>query len=213
MDQEFLKLVFTVAAIVLVLGLFAALLYFILRAYRGIGDLDKETAEAEASFEQEALEELEAVGGVAPPATPPVPVPPQDFSAAGASPPVPAPPPPPAPPTEPRAPAAAAAAAGPSDKPEDVEELAKRLYKLRIVTDLEGRIPMPMPPDGLIYRMRSGQTCGILPRLENEATMLHQCRRFDMVFTLAPGGEVLVVQRLQTRLPELIDSPTDYGKS
>jgi hypothetical protein len=92
--------------------------------------------------------------------------------------------------------------------PSGPEALAKRLVKLRILTDFEGRIPFPLPPDGLIYRLRRGGSAAILPRLESAGIMEHLTRRFDLAFCETDKGEVLICERLQHRLPELIDDLT-----
>ncbi len=192
MDEELLNSLIVGIGIIVGLGLLTLVVYVLYRFFSGFDELGSMVDEEEKLFEQEAVEELMMA---APPA---VGEGGQDKRET----------------PEPHAPADPEGTATPAEgASEDVEELAQRLYKLRIVTEMEGRIPLPLKPDGLIYRMRSGKTCGILPRLESEAQMQHFCKRFETVFTLGPSGEVLVVERLQTRLPELIDSPTDYGKS
>lgn len=95
-----------------------------------------------------------------------------------------------------------------------MEELVSRLVKLGVVTGLEGRLPMPIPPDGLIYRLRSGGLALLLARLESEAFLAHQSRRYDHIFALSSAGEVLVITRVQQALVDLLDAPAaaDPGK-
>jgi len=90
-------------------------------------------------------------------------------------------------------------------KVESLQELANNLYGLRIITDLEGRVPLPLPPEGLIYRLRRGGACLLLPRLENADTMEHFCKRFDLVFIITTSGEVLVMERKQSRIVDLTE--------
>ncbi len=100
---------------------------------------------------------------------------------------------------------------GVDQPPANLEELVRRLQTLTIIGDLEGRISMPVPPDGLIYRLRkSDGIAAILPRLESEAIMAHHARRFDMVFALTVSGEVIVLSRLQNRLSELMERAGDF---
>ncbi len=114
-----------------------------------------------------------------------------------------------APPPERTAPAAATS--GVDRPPANVEELVRRLQALTIIGDLEGRIPMPIPPDGVIHRLRkSNGIAAILPRLESEAIMAHHARRFDMVFALTSSGEVVVLSRLQNRLSDLMERAGDF---
>ncbi|MBI1289932.1 hypothetical protein GC173_01635 [bacterium] len=113
------------------------------------------------------------------------------------------------PPVAPTAPQPGPSPAAGSGVPVGPEEVARRLYALRILTEKEGKIPLPIPPDGLIYRMKKGGIAAILPRLESPEVMSHLTKRFDMVFAELPNGEVLVLERLQGRLPTLMD---DFGK-
>lgn len=90
-------------------------------------------------------------------------------------------------------------------KVESLQDLANNLYGLRIITDLEGRVTLPLPPEGLIYRLRRGGACLLLPRLENAETMEHFCKRFELVFILSASGEVLVMERKQSRIVDLTE--------
>jgi hypothetical protein len=149
-------------------------------------------AEAER-FEREALKQVApaAASALPSPAT-------ADFNPA-----VPTSPPPPPPVA---APASPPPPAGQVDTPPaTVEELARRLTALGIVTDLEGQLPMPIPPNGLIYRMRRGGHVLLLPRIESDAFMAHQAKRFDLVLVLTSTGEVLSMTRLQAKLSELLE--------
>lgn len=90
-------------------------------------------------------------------------------------------------------------------KVESLQELANNLYGLRVITDLEGRVALALPPEGLIYRLRRGGACLLLPRLENAETMEHFCKRFELVFVLTTSGEVLVIERKQSRIVDLTE--------
>ncbi len=98
------------------------------------------------------------------------------------------------------------AASPPPEKSDDpLEKLVKQLKGLQIVTEYEGRIALPLPPEGQIYRLRRGGVAGVLPRLEGPELMEHFCRRFDLVFFPLPGGEAGVMERFQSRVPALTD--------
>ncbi|MBI5155186.1 hypothetical protein HZA57_08110 [Candidatus Poribacteria bacterium] len=187
----------------------AAAAYFYFRARQGITVQQAEAQEAESRFEKEMLRNLGAgttdargFEGAAPLAAseaPPAVLP-------AFPPPVAAPVPAPAPP-EPLP----AQSPGPfrvDAPPRTVEELARRLTALNILADLEGRIPMPIPPDGLIYRLRRDAGLAVLlPRMESDAFMAHQAKRFDMVFVLTSTEEVLVLTRLQNQVVKLLEMP------
>ncbi|MCC6545539.1 hypothetical protein IT570_00100 [Candidatus Sumerlaeota bacterium] len=83
------------------------------------------------------------------------------------------------------------------------DKIAMQLASLGVVTMLQGRIPLAVPPDGLIYELKKGGNCAILPRAESTETMEHFCRRFDVVFFPSPSGELLIIERFQSRLPSL----------
>ena len=93
--------------------------------------------------------------------------------------------------------------------PADLDELVKRLQKLTILGDREGVVKLPIPPDAPIYRLRRGGLALLLPRMETEAFLAHQTRRFDYVFALTAGGEVVVVSRLQNQINALRDAPQE----
>lgn len=86
-----------------------------------------------------------------------------------------------------------------------LEELARRLQSLNVLSHSEGRIPMPIPPDGLIYRMRSGGLCALLPRLDGEDVLLHHARRFQMLVIQTRTNDPIIIERMQDRLPRLLD--------
>ncbi|HMX63752.1 MAG TPA: hypothetical protein PKD58_11860, partial [Candidatus Sumerlaeota bacterium] len=85
------------------------------------------------------------------------------------------------------------------------EKIATQLQNLGVVLELQGRIPLAVPPEGLIYRLKKGGSCAILPRMESPDAMEHFCRRFDLVFFPSPAGELLVLERFQSRLPSMIN--------
>jgi hypothetical protein len=158
-------------------------------------EIEVQSAQQERDFEAQLIAELEAAKVVPNgPIEPPLVAAP--LSARGSS---------PAPPPAPSVAPPAQAVTGPVGP----EEVARRLYGLRILTEREGRIPLMLPPDGLIYRMKRGGVAAILPRMESPEAMGHLAKRFDLVFAELPDGEVLVVERLQARLPTLMD---DFGK-
>ncbi len=86
-----------------------------------------------------------------------------------------------------------------------VDSIARRLTGLGIVTEMQGRIPLAIPPEGLIYGLKKGGACGILPRQEAAEVMEHLSRRFEILFYPAPSGEILSMERLQSRLPSLTE--------
>lgn len=164
-------------------GLLAMAGYLALVFQRRREEFERQAQQQETEFEAEVLSQLATL---APPAAAPAP---SSFQAGQAV--LDEPPPMPS-------------ATG--EKP-SVELIARQLVGLRIATELQGRIPLPIPPDGLIYGLRRGGACAILPRQEGPELMEHLSRRFDMVFFPAPSGEVHVIERLQARLPSLIELP------
>lgn len=96
--------------------------------------------------------------------------------------------------------------AGVDAPPATVDELARRLQTLGVLGEVEGRVALPIPPDGLVCRLRRTRgTALLLPRLESEAVMTNFAKRFDMVFALSATGEPLVFSRLQARLSEMLE--------
>ncbi len=90
---------------------------------------------------------------------------------------------------------------------ESLEELARKLTALRVIGDLEGWVPLPVPPEAPIYKLRAGGSCVLLPRLESPDTMEFFSRRFKIVFAMCPKGEVVVLERFQDRVGEMMESP------
>jgi len=207
----------------LALGVFGALVlmvvavaaYYIRRAQQQLREQEEQWMSAEMAFEQQALEAVQARSG--PPAPPPLPArpePPEGLPSMPGSWPSAAP----ALPRLDTPPDAASQPAAPEDygprrfdaPPANLDELAKRLKTLGILADQEGKIPMPIPPDAPIFRLKKGGIVVLLPRIESEAFMAHQCKRFDMVIAMTATGEVLVLSRLQNRISELLDNPGDF---
>lgn len=202
---------------VIVLGAIIGVVAFIAMRLTRVSSLEESNARAEAEFARKAMEEL----GVTGPLRPSPPAAQQSISsrefAAATAPPAPAPPFPAAPMGRPAppAPAEVSAAAAPSEEftnqdtveAESVEDLASRLQRLNIIGEREGTVRLAHQPDALMYRLRSGGLCLLMPRMEGEETMLRLTRRFDMLFVLCRRGEVLVLERYQSRLPALLDSP------
>lgn len=81
--------------------------------------------------------------------------------------------------------------------------LVERLIKLRVINSYQGKLDLPLPPNGLIYTMRRGGSCLILPRQESAEMMNYYCRRYTVVFVPCGGDEVLVYGRLQDQLSDL----------
>jgi len=75
----------------------------------------------------------------------------------------------------------------------------------RLVKQQEGTLPLGAPPNGLIYSLKAGGFCAILPHMPGEHTLLHLSKRFDMVFVLCQNGEIVVVERYQSRLSSMVD--------
>lgn len=163
------------------LGIFtvAVLVYIAYRFVVGMRSME-EVDERETEFERELLSQLPAAAP-APPLSapePPRPAPPAPVAGPGAD-------------------------QGPAGEGTGVEDLARRLFALRVITDRQGTVPLSVPPCGLIYGLVRGGSCVLLPRQESDAVMEHMARRFDLVFYLSAKGEVLVLERFQTRLPAL----------
>lgn len=84
-----------------------------------------------------------------------------------------------------------------------VNDIVERLRAWKLLESIDGRVPLPMPPDGVIVRFTGRLGTGvILPRLEGEATLAHFAKRFDIVICATPHGEPLVLSRLQERFRE-----------
>lgn len=79
-------------------------------------------------------------------------------------------------------------------------DLGRRLQALGVFDSIEGTVPLPVPPDGVIWRLKRGGTALVLPRAESDATMAHFAQRFDYVIAPAAGGEALVVRRLENQI-------------
>ena len=82
-------------------------------------------------------------------------------------------------------------------------DTASRLVGLGVLAHSEGRVALGIPPDGLVYRLKRGGLCAIIPRLESEAVMLHLARRYDLLVILTADGELLTLDRFQTRLKDI----------
>ena len=95
------------------------------------------------------------------------------------------------------------------DRVQSVEDLANRLLRLNIMKDKEGSLPLSIQPHGLMGRLRAGGICALLPRTVGEEEMIHLTKRFDIVFVIGRNGEVLIMERFQTRLPQLLERPGD----
>lgn len=177
--------------------------WFWQKAQRAVGGGGVFDSIEEASFERELIKTvLPAPPGAAPPESAPAPV----QASAGAAPPA-APfrfaPPAAVPPLTPASPSASmpaevaavvgvAAGAG--------ADLGRRMQALGVFDVIEGSVPLPVPPDGVIWRLKAGGSALVLPRLEAESTMAHFARRFDFVIAPVAGGETLVVRRLEGQL-------------
>lgn len=172
---------------ILLAGAIVAVIVYAGRFFGGLGKLEGDVSNVEADFERQ-LREAATKGGLS--GEQPLPAPPANPQPAAV---------------------VTSITTPPSTEANTPEEFAKRLQALRIVEHVEGRIPMPMPPDGLIYRLRSGGLAAILPRLESAEFMNFQSRKYDKVFVLSGAGEILVVERFQQRLPELLDLNEDGG--
>ncbi len=108
----------------------------------------------------------------------------------------------------------------PVDHPFDLNTVAQRLQSLAILEEQQGKVSLPVPPDGLIYRLKRGGAAVIVPRIESAEVMNHLTKRFDLVFIALGTEEILVLERFQSRLKELTDiglpdkrAPTAPGDS
>ncbi|HMZ51640.1 MAG TPA: hypothetical protein PK988_05195 [Candidatus Sumerlaeota bacterium] len=171
--------------IILMVGLVAVLCYIGWKLLMGMGRIAGDASEEERRFEEEQLQAALLSGPMLQKARPVV-------EATEAE--VPATPPSPMP----DPPSGLSIAGGP-------EKIATQLQNLGVVLELQGRIPLAVPPEGLIYRLKKGGSCAILPRMESPDAMEHFCRRFDLVFFPSPAGELLVLERFQSRLPSMIN--------
>lgn len=84
----------------------------------------------------------------------------------------------------------------------DSADLGRRLQTLGIFDVVEGSLPLPMPPDGTIWRLKNGTSALVLPRMESEAAMAYFAKRFDFVIAPTPTGEALVVRRLEGQVAD-----------
>ncbi|CAN5475833.1 hypothetical protein BH09SUM1_BH09SUM1_09840 [soil metagenome] len=92
---------------------------------------------------------------------------------------------------------------GGGDRAGTIEELGRRLFALRIVTDREGNLELDGRP-AIAYRLKRGGVCAVVEGVADENAALRLCRRFDMVFVLTKEGDTLVYQRLQSRLRDFL---------
>lgn len=186
-----------IALVIIILGCLGWLAF---RAFRGVSELESMDQEAEKGFEEHLLQELKIAGEAKSPALdkpadalevapePSLAPPPRPMSGESSL-----PPPPPS----------------KSARQDPVlvspSSIATRLQGLNIVKSREGKVPLPIPPDGEIFDLVRGGSCLILPRQESEALMYHFTRRFDLVIFPGPDGDLVVVERFQNRLPSLLD--------
>ena len=194
-------------------------LYFWLPKLLSFG---QETGASEERFLHETIRELTGEAPTASSAGPPPPARrpagPEGFGESAPSQPPPLPTedrspalPPPPPPFHASSMPASAPPLGVAES-EALQRLADRLSQLGIVEAFEGRIPLAMPPTGLIYRLKRGGSCAVLPRMEHPDVMEHLARRFDMLFVLQSGENVLVVERLATRAKDFLQmGPGSHG--
>lgn len=199
MDPLIIKIATWVAAAILVIGFAVSLKKY----FSGMGALSQAQMEEERLFTEAAIAEAHKSkrenaewGGDAPPAEIPPPLP----ASAQANTPPPLPPAASIPPV-----------AVPSGPPvASLDAAILRLKALRIIEDREGDLPLSVPPNGVLYRMRRGGTMAILPRVESEASLEHFVKRFEMVVCIAQGGTLLVIERLDSRAVELVDDPGTF---
>ncbi|MCC5876331.1 MAG: hypothetical protein JJU11_08960 [Candidatus Sumerlaeia bacterium] len=182
-----------VAFILLVFIVLCCLGWLAWRAIRGVTELGSMEQEAEMGFEEQLLQELKIA--------PDLPTQHKSPIIQGRPEPSQHPPPPPAVPS-PREPAPTASQGSKLVRP---SEIATRLQALKIVNSREGKVSLPIPPDGEIYGLIRGGSCLVLPRQESEALMHYFVRRFDLVIFPGPDGDLVVVERFQNRLPSLLD--------
>jgi hypothetical protein len=178
-----------------ILAIFVLIGYFLLRHFREkYGEQVEGISEEEREFEQKVLTQYTAF----PPAMAP-------SATAAPSPGI--PPPPDVPAEAPAAPAWPAAGAGGAQAgaPQGIDDLVRRLQQLAVLGDREGQMKMPIPPDAPIFRLRKGGVAVVLPRVESQALLVHCAKRFDVVFAMTDSEEVLVFERLQGRLNDLMD--------
>lgn len=188
------------AVILVVLGVLAW------KFWQSYGSMDELASVSESAFERSVLREFE--GANAPDAAP------DPTQSAGSD-----------DPAAPRAEISPAAAAPPDSPPPgegvgrgeavgrfttDPDVLVQRLQQLTVFGDREGTFTLPCPPHGQVYRLRTGGTAVVLPRMESEATMNHLVRRFDVVIVMCADGEHIVMGRLQSRLRSLMERPSDF---
>jgi len=193
MDPATIKIAAWIAVALLGVGFVVAIRKYL----AGVSELSDAQDVEESRFADEAIAEahrskIEAAewrGDAPPTEIPPPPVPP---TRAAAEEPSIAPPMPTSPPL-------------PNQSPLDAA--VHRLRALRIIEDREGELPLGIPPNGVLYRMRRGGTMAILPRVESEASLEHFVKRFDMVVCIAAGGTLIVMERLDSRAVELVDAP------
>jgi hypothetical protein len=202
MDPNTVKIVVWIA--IALLGVWFA---FTLKKYfAGVGELSDAQNREEEKFVESAIaeaqrEKIEARNWgaeVPPPAEIPS-LPPTNQAP---------PPPPPSPITHPSSPITHHPA--PITHHPSLDSAIHRLRALRIIEDREGELPLSVPPNGVLYRMRRGGTMAILPRVESEASLEHFVKRFDMVVCIAAGGTLVVMERLDSRAVELVDGPGTF---
>ena len=169
-------------------GLLAVLCYISWKLLMGMDRIAGDASEEERRFEQDQLQAALRGGPMLQEARPVVEAAEVEVPAA-----------PPSPMPDP--PSGLSVAGGP-------EKIAAQLQGLGVVLELQGRIPLAVPPEGLIYRLKKGGSCAILPRAESPDAMEHFCRRFDAVFFPSPAGELLILERFQSRLPSMINLST-----
>lgn len=99
----------------------------------------------------------------------------------------------------------------PSSSGQGVEGVVRQMMGLGLLAEKQGVLPLAIEPPGVIYRLKSGGSCAILPRLECEEVMRFCCRRFDMVVVAGGDGDALVVERFQERVPSMLTLPRAGG--
>ncbi len=86
---------------------------------------------------------------------------------------------------------------------QQLQDFRRRLEQLRVIGHLEGRVPLAVPPNGMVCRMTRGGSCLLLPRLESPETMDYFLRRFGTVIYPGKEGDPVLMERVNDRLGDL----------